>query len=137
MRNILPNYKLENEIANKCDSNKCVCLAGDTNCRVGSMRDFVISDSHLNETFNIDLLQVAPDKYSILKNLSINLERKSQDRKLNTNGCKLLDICAFLKPYYCRRPSTFKFIQIMILKKSEEISKLSKNIFKAFKERIP
>ena len=42
----------------------------------------------------------------------------------------------FLKPYYNRRPTAFKFIQIMLSKNSEEINKLSKYIF-AFKEPIP
>ena len=86
--------KLDNEIANKCYSNKYVYLVGDANCRVGSMRDFVMSDPHLNDTFNIDFdLQASLDKYKILENLSITLQRKSQDSKLNTNGYKLLDIC--------------------------------------------
>ena len=86
--------KLDDEIANKCYSNKYVYLVGDTNCRVGSMCDFVMSDPHLNDTFNIDFnVQASLDKYKILENLSINLQRKSQDSKLNTNGYKLLDIC--------------------------------------------
>ena len=42
--------KLENEIAN---NGKYVYLVGDTNRGVGRMRDFVISDSHLNETFHL------------------------------------------------------------------------------------
>ena len=48
------NEEQDNKIANKCYSNKYVYLVGDTNCRVGSMRDFVMSDPHLNDTFRID-----------------------------------------------------------------------------------
>ena len=85
---------LENEIFEKCSENKYVYLAGDKNCRVGSMRDFVFADIYINETFDIDQdLQSELHRYTVLEDFSFNLNRKSKDNRTNTNGFKLLDIC--------------------------------------------
>ena len=46
--------EMQSEISYKCNENKYVYLAGDTNGRVGAMRDFVISDPHLQNLFDID-----------------------------------------------------------------------------------
>jgi hypothetical protein len=84
----------ENEISQYCNIYKYVYLAGDTNSRVGTLRDFIYSDSHINEIFNIDLdLQNQLDKYTILNNLSIPLNRNSKDCRTNTQGFRLIDIC--------------------------------------------
>ena len=44
----------ENEICKQCDENKYVYLEGDRNSRVGTLRDFVLSDPHLNNAVEID-----------------------------------------------------------------------------------
>ena len=78
---------LENEISKQCDENKYVYLVGDTNSRVGSMRDFVLSDPHLNNAVEIDdEIQLNLHKHKILEDLYFNLERNSRDKKINTNG---------------------------------------------------
>ena len=85
---------LENEISEKCINNKYVYLTGDTNSRVGSMSDYVPSDPHLDNIFDIDYdIRSTLDKHKILESLSVNPKRKAQDNKTNTNGFKLLDIC--------------------------------------------
>ena len=51
---------LENEISSKCNEFKYIYFAGDTNCRVGTMPDFVLPDSHLNELFEVDYAPSSP-----------------------------------------------------------------------------
>ena len=58
---------LENEISNKCSNFKYVYLAGDTNSRTGTLRDFFPVDSYLNDFFLIDAdSQAHLNKYSVL-----------------------------------------------------------------------
>jgi hypothetical protein len=89
------NFEIfEDEITKKCQENKYVYLAGDTNSRVGTLRDFIRSDQHINHIFDIDdELQSQLDKYTILENLSISLNRNSADKRTNTHGLRLIDIC--------------------------------------------
>jgi hypothetical protein len=84
----------ENEISQKCNDYKYVYLAGDTNSRTGTLRDYIRSDSHLNEILDIDLdLQTQLDKHIVLQNQGIPLDRASMDNRSNTHGFRLLDIC--------------------------------------------
>jgi hypothetical protein len=84
----------ENEISQKCSDNKYVFLSGDFNARTGTLKDFICSDPHLNDLFDIDNeLQQQFDKYSILENLSIPLQRVSMDNKTNMHGFRLIDLC--------------------------------------------
>ena len=84
----------ENDIFEKCAQFKYVCLAGDTNGRTGQLPDFVPSDLHLNNVFDIDIeSQEYFDKFTLLENLSIPLVRSSKDHKCNTNGLRLIQIC--------------------------------------------
>ena len=77
---------LEEEITSKCNEFKHIYLSGDTNCRDGTMPDFVLPDSHLNDFFEVDYVtQTNLFKHQVLLDLSFNLQR-------NTNGLKLQDI---------------------------------------------
>lgn len=85
--------KFENELEQKCSQHKYVYIAGDTNCRIGTMRDFVLSDPYLNNIFDIDEeIQADIDRHRILENLSIRLERNSKDHRSNSHGMRLIEI---------------------------------------------
>ena len=86
--------EFEQEISHYSCNNNFVMLAGDTNSRTGSMKDFVSTDRFTNELLNIDEdIQSDLDKYTILENLSIPLTRYSRDKKTNTHGHRLIQIC--------------------------------------------
>ena len=58
------------------------------------MLDFLHPDPHLNEIVETDDdTQIYLHKYKTLEDLSFNFERKSQDKKMNTNGFKLIELC--------------------------------------------
>lgn len=83
-----------NEIISKSNDHKYVFLAGDTNSRIGSLKDYIRTDPHLNELFDLDPeLQSQFDKCQILENLDISLVRNSLDKRTNSHGLKLIDIC--------------------------------------------
>ena len=57
------------------------------------MNNYIPSDPHLENIFDIDYdIRQTLDKHKILENFSVNLKRKAQDNKTNTNGFRLLDI---------------------------------------------
>ena len=86
--------EFEQEISHYSCNNNFVMLAGDTNSRTGSMKDFVSTDRFTNELFNIDEdIQSDLDKYTILENLSVPLTRYSCDKKTNTHVHRLIQIC--------------------------------------------
>jgi len=81
----------ENEISQICSDHKYVILAGDFNGRVGSMKDYITTDPHLNDIFDIDDdIQSQLDKYKTLEKLSVPLARTSQDHRTNAHGCTLM-----------------------------------------------
>ena len=87
------NY-FETEITRMCSEHKYVYLAGDVNARTSQLNDFIPSDPFLNDYFDIDSeSQSFLDKYTILENLSIPLNRSSSDRKTNSHGIKLIELC--------------------------------------------
>jgi hypothetical protein len=86
--------ELENEISFNCSNYKYVFLTGDTNGRIGRLNDFISTDPHFIEMFDIDIeLQAQLNQYAILENLSVPLERCSLDHKTNVNGLRLIQIC--------------------------------------------
>ena len=86
--------EFENEIDDKCSNFKYVYLIGDTNGRTGKASDFISSNAHLNTVFEIDIdTQAFFDKYILLENLAIPLERCSLDKRSNVNGMRLIEIC--------------------------------------------
>ena len=69
-------------------------LAGDFNSRTGHLSDFVRSDQLLLNYFDIELEdQSALDQHTILEQLSIPLERCSEDSITNSHGSRLIDTC--------------------------------------------
>lgn len=69
-------------------------LTGDTNSRTGQMKDFVPVDNFLSDLYEIDEESHAfLNKYTILENLSVPLERSSHDNRTNTHGMRLIEIC--------------------------------------------
>ena len=84
----------ENSIIEMCHKHKYVMLAGDFNSRTGHLSDFVGSDQSLLNYFDIELEdQSALDQHTILEQLSIPLERSSEDSITNSHGSRLIDIC--------------------------------------------
>ena len=70
---------LENEISEKSINNKYVYLAGDTNSRVASMNDYVPSDPHLDNIFDVDYdIRSTLDKHKILESLSQSEKESSR-----------------------------------------------------------
>lgn len=84
--------EFENELSEKVSGHKYVYIAGDTNSRIGKLNDFIRSDPHINNIFDIDEeIQSQLDKYRIIENLSIPLNRSSRDCKTNTHGLRLVE----------------------------------------------
>lgn len=84
--------EFENEISEILSDNKYVYIAGDTNGRVGTLRDFIITDQHFHDFFEIDeSIRSQLDKHVLLENLSIPLERCSRDSRTNTHGYRLIE----------------------------------------------
>jgi hypothetical protein len=84
----------ENEIISRCSFKKYVFLVGDVNARVAELADYLPSDPFLNELFEIDESSISHlDSYVILEKLSINLDRKSKDKRCNSHGLMLIDLC--------------------------------------------
>ena len=85
---------LEDELSSYCNNNKYVFLAGDANSRVGTLKDFILPDPHTNKLFGIDVeLENDLYKHTLLENLSVPLHRNSLDKRTNTHGFLLLDMC--------------------------------------------
>ena len=85
---------LEDELSSYCNNNKYVFLAGDANSRVGTLKDFILPDPHTNKLFGIDVdLENDLYKHTLLENLSVPLNRNSLDKRTNTHGFLLLDMC--------------------------------------------
>lgn len=77
-----------------CSEFQCVFLAGDCNARTSNLDDFIPLDPFIRSFINIDAQDQAHfDKYHILESLSIPLQRKTEDARVNTHGYKLLDLC--------------------------------------------
>ena len=64
------------------------------NGRTAQLPDFISSDSHINAMLNIDdEAQAFFDKHTLLEGLSLPLERCSCDKKSNTNGMRIIEMC--------------------------------------------
>ena len=85
---------LETSVANFCSNNKFVILAGDFNSRTSELNDFIPSDPFICDLLEIDLeTQTLLNKHAILEGLSIPLNRKSLDRKTNSHGFRMIELC--------------------------------------------
>lgn len=87
------NY-FENEIISMCSKYKYVCLAGDVNARTSQLPDYIQSDPFLNDIFDVDQeMQAHFDKYTLLEKMNIPLPRSSKDKKTNTHGMRIIELC--------------------------------------------
>lgn len=58
------------------------------------MKDFVRVDNFMSDLYEIDTDSHAYlNKYTILENLSVPLERASHDNSTNTHGIRIIEIC--------------------------------------------
>ena len=85
---------LETEITLMCSKSPYVCLTGDMNARTAELSDFITADSTIADImqFDQDTLDFF-NKSEMLEKLHISKLRISQDKNVNTNGNKLIDIC--------------------------------------------
>lgn len=81
--------EFENEISQKCAEH-----TGDTKSRTCHMKDFVTVDNILSDLYETDAdSALYLNKYTILENLSVSLERPSHKNRTNTHGMRLNEIC--------------------------------------------
>lgn len=90
---------IENEIFNLSKENDCICLLGDFNSRVSTLRDFIDVDDSLshfcNSADNNSNFDWAVDQIDLeaIEKYGFSIERKSKDNIVNCYGKKLIDIC--------------------------------------------
>jgi hypothetical protein len=86
--------QLDHEISITCSEFKHTILLGDMNARTATLPDFTCIDD-----FCADIQGIDPDTLStlnkshILTKCNVPLSRKSVDKKTNSNGLALVDIC--------------------------------------------
>jgi len=73
-----------------------LCIFGDTNARTGEMDDYVLIENYKVNEANLEYEDIVND-YSLteldLQRLNIVLQRKSNDKKTNKYGKRLIDLC--------------------------------------------
>ena len=86
--------QLDSEITSFCSSNEFVMLTGDFNSRTSSYPDYIEIDDFLTEMFDFDSETTEFFSHiNKLECLNILKNRCSQDRHVNNNGNKLLNLC--------------------------------------------
>ena len=79
---------------NANNNNSKVCIIGDMNSRTGVLPDFVETDTHLLRAVGLDEFhdELFVDRNS-LETLGIPSERFNEDKSVDENGKKLIDLC--------------------------------------------
>ena len=87
-------FKFENEISSKCSEFTYCMLFGDVNAHTSCLTDYVMLDDFLTNQFIFDE-NVLHDFNStdLLLKEGFPIKRISKDKKVNTNGLKLLETC--------------------------------------------
>ncbi len=84
----------EHEISNICNKYSYVYLFGDHNAQTEEMVDFTVCDDFLADLFDFDYDTINfLDQKAAMEHYGIELNRKSQDKKKNNHGYKLIDNC--------------------------------------------
>ena len=82
------------EITNMCVSNKYVLLMGDFNARTQNKQDFLEEDNFFIKYFDFDKDMISHFSVSsVLDQCKLPKKRTSQDKVINNEGNKLIDIC--------------------------------------------
>ena len=85
---------LEMEITSHCSQYKYIILIGDINARTAELRDYTVADNFIADFFYFETETLEFfDQQSKLISYGVQVQRRSQDRKTNNNGFKLLEIC--------------------------------------------
>lgn len=85
---------LDEEIVQKCSVFKYSLLLGDVNARTACLADYIVSDTFLAEHFDFDDETTNYfQKHVLLEKLGYSLKRKSNDKKTNSHGYFLIEIC--------------------------------------------
>ena len=84
----------ESEITNMCCIYPNVALTGDANAHTSQLPDYIIEDQFLADHFDFDQTTIDFfNKTNLLLKNDMNLNRISKDKKSNSIGNTLLDIC--------------------------------------------
>ena len=89
------SYELfENDISDMCNKTPHLFLFGDFNAQTAEMPDYSVCDEYLADIFDYDAytMQYFDQKY-VMETFGITIDRKSQDKKTNSQGYKLAELC--------------------------------------------
>ena len=85
---------LKSEITQMCKNYDCIYLCGDINAQTGKLPDYTTDDWFLSRFFDFDEATISfYDQKAALECMNIQIARKSQDKKKNNIGYKLMDFC--------------------------------------------